>query len=177
MTTVQNATALPTGTWQADTVHSSIGFAIRYTGTVNFKGEFGDFAATLDEGRLEGVAQVRSIEVDDENLAAHLLTADFFDADRFAELRFSSETVERTGDRVQIQGELTIKGTTKPVVIDGAVHGPATDAFGVERVGFELTTTVNRHDFGVSWNMPLPNGDPALADDVTINADLTLVRA
>ena len=177
MTTVQNATALPTGTWQADTVHSSIGFAIRYTGTVNFKGEFGDFAATLDEGRLEGVAQVRSIEVDDENLGAHLLTADFFDADRFAELRFSSETVERTGDRVQIQGELTIKGTTKPVVIDGAVHGPATDAFGVERVGFELTTTVNRHDFGVSWNMPLPNGDPALADDVTINADLTLVRA
>jgi len=177
MTTLQETTALPTGTWSADTVHSSIGFAVRYTGTVNFKGEFGDFAASLERGRLEGVAQVASIEVDDESLAAHLQTPDFFDAERHPELRFRSETITRDGDRVRIDGELTIKGVTKPVVIEGAIHGPATDAFGIERVGLELSTVVNRHDFGVSWNVPLPTGEPALADDVTIAADLTLVRA
>lgn len=177
MTTTEQQTALPTGTWAADTVHSSIGFAVRYTGTVNFKGEFGDFAATLQDGRLEGVAQVRSIEVDDENLGAHLLTPDFFDAERHPELRFHSETIERTDDRVRIDGALTIKGVTRPVVLEGAIHGPATDAFGVERVGLELETTVNRHDFDVSWNTPLPTGEPALADDVAITADLTLVRA
>jgi polyisoprenoid-binding protein YceI len=173
----QGQTSVPTGTWTVDPVHSSVGFAVRYTGTITFKGEFGDFDATLADGRLEGTARVASIEVDDPNLAAHLQTPDFFDAERNPELRFRSETIERDDDRFQVGGELTLKGVTRPVELAGTISGPVTDAYGKQRIGIELETVVNRHDFGISWNMDLPDGSPALADDVAVSANLAFVQA
>ena len=178
MTTIeQGRTAIPSGTWTVDPVHSSVGFAVRYTGTITFKGEFGDFDAALADRRLEGSARVRSIEVDDPNLAGHLQTPDFFDAERHPELRFSSTDLRLDGDRLAARGELTMKGVTKPVELVGTFSGPVTDGYGNERIGLELETVVNRHDFGISWNMELPDGSPALADDVTVTAHLGLVQA
>ena len=171
------ATAVPSGTWGLDPVHSSIGFAITHNTVLTFRGTFADFDAKLADGRIEGSAQVASVVVDDENLAGHLQTPDFFDAEQFPVLRFASSAITREGERLSLAGELTIKGVTVPVELTGTISGPVTDAYGNERIGLDLETTINRHDFGVSWNADLPNGASILADDVVITADLALVQA
>jgi polyisoprenoid-binding protein YceI len=172
-----STTAIPTGTWSLDTVHSSIGFAVQYAGVGTFRGTFDEFEATLVDGRLEGIARVASVRVDDENLAGHLQSPDFFDAEQHPELRFVSKSIERDGDRVSIDGELTIRGISHPVESAGSVTGPLTDAFGRQRVAFDVETTVNRQDYGLTWNMELPGGGQALGDDVTITATLAFVQA
>ncbi len=173
-------TIAPAGTWQLDPVHSSVAFEVDYlAGT--FKGDFREVAATLavdgETARLEGVAQVASVDVKDENLAAHLQSPDFFDAERHPELRFAAEDVALDGESVTIRGEITIKGVTKPAAIAGTVAPAMTDPYGQERIGLKVATKVDRTDFGVSWNAPLPSGDPALANDVTIVGDLHFVKA
>jgi polyisoprenoid-binding protein YceI len=176
MSTTAQTTGVPTGTWVLDPVHSSIGFAVPYSGIGTFRGTFEDFDAKLVDGRLEGVAKVGSVKVDDENLAGHLQSPDFFDAEQYPELRFVSRSIARDGDRVSIEGELTLRGVTKPVEIAGTVTGPLENAYGQQRLGFDLETTVNRQDYGITWNMELPGGGQALADDVLITANIALVQ-
>ena len=176
MSTTETKTMLPAGTWQLDPVHSSIGFAVRHSGVMTFRGTFDEFTAQLVDGRLEGTAKVASVRVDDPQLAGHLQTPDFFDAELHPELRFVSNAVEREGDRVSISGELTLRGTTNPVELSGTVNGPVADAYGKQRFGLDLETTVNRRDYGIDWGMELPSGEPMLADDVVITADLALVQ-
>jgi polyisoprenoid-binding protein YceI len=166
---------LPTGTWQVDKVHSSIGFAIDYmAGT--FHGTFSDFDAAVTDGVLNGSAKVASVQVKDENLAAHLQSPDFFDAEAHPELTFTSNQISRDGDRVMIDGEVTIKGHTEPVEITGEISDPIADPYGGERFGLTLQTTVDRDKFGISWNNPLPSGEPALSNEVTITAELQLSK-
>ena len=176
MSTTEQTTVIPTGTWVLDPVHSSIGFAVPYSGIGTFRGTFEDFDAKLVDGRLEGVAKVGSVKVDDENLAGHLQSPDFFDAEQYPELRFVSRSIERAGDRVSVDGDLTLRGVTKPVEISGTVTGPLENAYGQQRIGFDLETTVDRQDYGITWNMELPGGSQALADDVLITANLALVQ-
>ena len=166
--------ALPAGTWQADTVHSSVTFEVAYA-VATFSGEVTDFDAALVDGKLAGAARIASLSVKDENLNAHLQSPDFFDAERHPEVRFSTESVRRDGDKVELDGEITIKGITRPATLSGTINGPAVDHFGANRIGLSLETTIDRTEFGINWNMPLPNGEPALANDVTLKADLTLV--
>jgi polyisoprenoid-binding protein YceI len=177
MSITEQRTGVPTGTWTHDPVHSSISFAIKHNTVMTFSGQFGEWAATLADGRLEGAANVSSVRVEDENLAGHLQAPDFFDAEQFPELRFVSSAIEREADRISITGDLTIKGTTRAVELAGTISGPVTDAYGNERIGLDLTTVLNRHDFGVSWNADLPGGGSILDDDVTVNAHLALVQA
>ena len=172
-----STTAIPAGTWNLDTVHSSIGFAVSYAGVGTFRGTFADFDATLVDGRLEGIAKVGSVQVDDENLTGHLQSPDFFDAEQHSELRFVSKSIERDGEEVSIQGDLTLRGVTHPVEIAGTVTGPLENAYGQQRIGFDVETMVNRHDYGITWNMELPGGGQALGDDVVITANLALVQA
>ena len=160
--------SVPTGTWSADPVHSNIAFEVAYAGTNTFRGSFRDFTATLADGVLEGTAAVASVDVKDEQLNGHLQTPDFFDAARFPEITFRTTDLER--------GELTIKGVTRPVAISASVSEPNVDPFGRERVGIALEATVDRNEFGVSWNAPNQGGGNYLGDDVTIKADLALVR-
>jgi polyisoprenoid-binding protein YceI len=172
----QTTQAVPTGTWNADTVHSEIAFGVEYmAGT--FRGTFEKFDVQLADGVLSGTADVRSISVKDENLEAHLLSPDFFDAERHAELSFRSTEISREGDKLTIAGEVTIKGHTEPAEIRGTIKDPINDAYGGERLGLKLETTVDRTKFGLNWNAPLPSGEPALANDVTLIADLQLVKA
>ena len=112
----------------------------------------------------------------DPNLATHLQAPDFFDAERFPRLSFEANDISRSGDELTISGELTLKGHTEPVEIRGHVNDPAPDWYGGERFGLQLETTVDRTKFGLNWNNPLPSGDPALADQVTIIVDLQLVK-
>jgi polyisoprenoid-binding protein YceI len=166
---------LPTGTWALDPVHSTIGFEIPYlAGT--FKGHFTDVEAKLTEKSLTGSARVASVDVKDENLAAHLQSPEFFDAERHPELKFESREIERSGEAVTVHGEITIRGETKPVELSGTISGPLTDGYGRERLPLKLETTVDRTEFGLNWNMPLPNGDPSLADEVRLVAELFFVE-
>jgi polyisoprenoid-binding protein YceI len=159
---------VPTGTWSVDPVHSNIAFEIAYAGTNTFRGSFKDFTATLADGRLEGSAQVASIDVKDEQLNGHLQTPDFFDAAQFPEITF--RTVDLSN------GELTIKGVTKPVELTASVSEPNVDPFGRERVGIKLETSIDRNAFGVSWNAPNQGGGNYLGDDVKLTAELALVK-
>jgi polyisoprenoid-binding protein YceI len=167
--------ALPTGSWAADRIHSTVGFAVPYmAGT--FQGTFSDFDARLSDGSLSGSAKVASVQVKDPNLEAHLQSPEFFDAERFPELSFEAEDFSRSGDDLTIAGELTLKGHTEPVEIKGHLSDPAPDPYGGERFGLQLEATVDRTRFGLNWNNPLPSGDPALANEVTIIVDLQLVK-
>jgi polyisoprenoid-binding protein YceI len=172
-TITQTETGIPTGTWQADTVHSSVAFEVPYA-VATFGGEVTDFDATLADGKLAGSARIASIQTKEENLQAHLLSPEFFDAERHPVVSFSGP-VQRDGDAVEIAGEITIKGITQPAVLKGTILGPAVDHFGATRVGLKLQTTVDRTKFDMNWNMPLPNGEPALSNEVTLKAELTLV--
>jgi polyisoprenoid-binding protein YceI len=173
MSTVQQV--VPAGTWSIDKVHSSVGFGIDYmAGT--FQGSFGDVDAQLNDGVLSGTVKVSSIQVNDPNLAGHLQAPDFFDAERHPELTFESKDIRVDGDRVTIDGELTIKGHTEPVEITGTISGPINDPYGGERIGLKLETTTDRTKYGVDWNNPLPNGEPALSNDVTLRAELQLSK-
>ena len=166
---------LPTGTWQVDKVHSSIGFAVDYmAGT--FHGTFSDFDAAVTDGVLNGSAKVASVQVKDENLAAHLQSPDFFDAPVHPELTFTSREINRHGDRVTIDGEITIKGHTETAEITGGISDPIADPYGGERFGLTLQTVVDRDRFGISWNNPLPSGAQALSNEVTIVAELQLSK-
>ena len=167
--------ALPAGTWQVDKVHSSVGFAVDYmAGT--FHGTFSDFDAAVGDGVLDGSAKVASVQVKDENLAAHLQGPDFFDAQTYPELTFTSNAITRDGDRVTIDGEITIKGHTETAKIAGEISDPIADPYGGERFGLTLQTVVDRDKFGLSWNNPLPSGEPALSNEVTISAELQLSK-
>jgi polyisoprenoid-binding protein YceI len=167
--------ALPTGTWNADKVHSTVGFAVPYmAGT--FQGTFSDFDARVSDGDLSGTAEVASVQVRDPNLATHLQSPEFFDAERFPQLSFQAREIGRSGDDLTIDGELTLKGHTEPVEIRGHTGDPGPDPYGGERFGLQLEAKVDRTKFGLNWNNPLPSGDPALADEVTIIVDLQLVK-
>ena len=175
MSSLTTQQALPTGTWTADTVHSTVGFAVPYlAGT--FQGTFSDFDARLTDGVLRGTAEVASVQVKDPNLEAHLQSPDFFDAERYPQLSFVANEISRSGDDLTIAGELTLKGHTEAVEIKGHVNDPAPDPYGGERIGHRLEATVDRTRFGLNWNNPLPSGDPALANNVTIVVDLQLAK-
>jgi len=182
-TNAMNSTILtiaPAGTWSLDSVHSRVDFEVAYlAGT--FKGHFNEIAAELtvdgERATLEGRAKVASIDVNEENLSGHLQGPDFFDAERYPELRFTAEDIRLDGDgQVSVNGELTIRGVTKPVTVTGTVTAPIADPYGSERIGLNLTTKIDRTDFGVNWNNPLPSGEPSLANDVTILAELQFVK-
>jgi polyisoprenoid-binding protein YceI len=173
-------TIAPAGTWSLDPVHSRVDFEVSYlAGT--FNGEFHEIGAELtveaERASLKGAAKVPSVDVKDENLSAQLQSPDFFDAERHPELRFAAQNIRLDGDgKVSVDGELTIKGVTKRVAVAGTVTAPIADPYGNDRIGLNLTTKIDRTDFGVDWNNPLPSGDPALANDVSILAELQFVK-
>jgi polyisoprenoid-binding protein YceI len=180
MSTTETLTIAPAGTWTLDPVHSRVGFEVVYlAGT--FKGEFRQIAGELtvdgERASLAGVAEVASVDVKDEDLSAHLQSPDFFDAERHPQLRFAAQDIRLDGETVAADGEITIKGVTKPVAVTGTVTAPMADPYGNDRIGLVLSAAVDRTEFGVNWNTPLPSGDQALANHVKILADLQFVKA
>src|SRR5216117_486022 len=171
--------ALPVGTWLLDPIHSTIGFEVDYLSGA-FRGQVREVTAQLEaEGDtpvLTGAAKVASADLKDENLTAHIQSPDFFDAERFPELSFESSEIDRAGDQVTVRGGITIKGVEKPVELTGTLAEPVTDPYGRERISLKLDTTVDRSEFGVNWNVPLPDGKPALADEVKLSAELYFVK-
>lgn len=180
MSTITQPAALPLGTWSLDPAHSRVGFAVEYLGGT-FRGTFSPVEATLasDGGSAEltGLARADAIQVQDENLETHLLSPDFFDAERTPELTFAAREIRREGDEVVAAGELTIKGVTQPVELRGSLAEGIVDAYERERIRLTLTGTVDRTAFGLNWNVPLPSGEPALAEQVELEAELFFIKA
>jgi polyisoprenoid-binding protein YceI len=169
-------TAVPAGTYGLDTVHSSIGFAVKYNGIASFRSSFEKYDAALADGVLTGSADVTSIQIDEPNFKGHLLSEEFFNAETTPTVTFKSTDTKVAEDgTAEVAGDLTIRGVTKPVVAKGSFNaGP--DAFGNDRANFELSTTVDRREFGLNWQNALPNGADALAYDVTLAVDLQFVK-
>ncbi len=173
---------LPVGTWQLDPIHSSAGFAVKHMVVATFRGRFEDFDATLevsDDGsqKLVGTVDPKSIVVKDEALAGHLQSPDFFDTERYPELRFESTSIRIEGDEAILDGELTIKGNTNPVTARGAYVGPHEDIAGATKIGLSCETVVDRTLYGLNWNAPLPKGGVALSNEVTLLVELELAKA
>ena len=181
-TAVQTATALPVGTWQSDPTHSTASFAVKHMVVATFRGRFEDLAATLTVGEdgaaeLSGTVGAGSIVVKDENLQAHLGSPDFFDSERYPELRFVSKSIRRDGEELVLDGDLTIKGQTHPVEARGTITDPVETLGGAVKIGLTLETVIDRTKYGLNWNAPLPKGGVALAHDVKLTVELELAQA
>ena len=170
---------VPTGTWTVDPVHSSISFAITHNNVATFRSGFETYAATLtggDEAKLEGSVDVQSIDIDEAQLKGHLMSPEFFDAERFPKLTFASDRFDVADDgTVRVAGELEIHGVKREVEATGRFGEIGADLGGNPRVALSVSTAVDRRDFGIEFNADLPNGGQVLEWEVAINVDLELV--
>jgi polyisoprenoid-binding protein YceI len=168
---------VPAGTYGLDPVHSSFGFAVKHNGVSMFRGHFEQVDASLQEGVLTGAAHVDSVKTAIPQLKDHLLSPEFFNAAETPTIRFRSTEIRLGEDAsAEVDGELSIRGVTKPITAQGT-YGAGAGMSGSEVVGFDLEATVDRRDYGLNWQAPLPSGGDALAWDVTLQIHLELAKA
>jgi polyisoprenoid-binding protein YceI len=180
-TALDTQSKLPVGSWKVDPTHSTASFAVKHMVVATFRGSFEKIDATLTvgedgAGQLVGVVDADSIAVKDENLQAHLGSPDFFDTERYPELRFASKAIRRDGEQLVIDGELTIKDHTHAVEARGTITDPHETLGGAVKIGVTLETVIDRTQFGLEWNAPLPKGGFALANDVKLTVELELAQ-
>jgi polyisoprenoid-binding protein YceI len=182
-----NTTTVPstlTGSYTIDPTHSRIGFVARHAMVTKVRGSFNEFAGTgfLDvedpsNTRLELTIQAASIDTRNADRDAHLRSNDFFDMDTYPEIRFVSTATDNVdGDHFRVTGDLTIKGVTNAVTVDFEYTGAAVDPYGNQRIGFEGSTTVNRKDWGVSWNAALETGGVLVGEKVVLEFEVSAIR-
>ncbi|HWL96006.1 MAG TPA: YceI family protein [Nocardioidaceae bacterium] len=179
-TTAESAT----GTYAIDPTHSRIGFVARHAMVTKVRGSFNEFTGTgyFDaenpaDSHVELTVEAASIDTRNADRDGHLRSNDFFDMENHPEITFASTGVRQTDDTtVQVTGDLTIKGVTKPVTVDFEYQGSATDPFGNERVGFEGAVTINRKDWGVNWNAALETGGVLVSEKVTLEFEVSAVK-
>ena len=181
MSTTEQTTAVPAGTWITDPVHSSFGFSVKHMVVATFRGSLTDFDATLtgaEDGtaRLEAAGRVASVVTADENLTGHIQSPDFFDAERHPEVRYVATDIARDGENLLVRGELTLKGVTQPLTLTGTLVGPVVGLGDAEKIGVELEGVIDRTTYGLNWNAPLPTGGLAVGNDVRLTAHLELGR-
>ena len=169
--------------WTIDPVHSELTFRIRHYVT-KVRGTFGKWSGAISadpkalaEGSVSVSIDAKSIDTNNETRDNHLRSNDFFASDTFPTLEFKSTSVTLRGGDLAIQGNLTIRGKTKPVTLTGSFGGVTRDAQGKERIGFEASTKINRLDYGVSWNRAIEGGGIMLGDDVEINITIEAVKS
>ena len=146
-------------------------------GVAPFQGAFREFQASLDEQGIRGVAKVASIDVDNDDLAAHLASPDFFDAANHPELSFEAGSLQRDGDSVTVDGILEIKDNRAPITFTGTITEPVSDPWGGRKLGLSLAGSVDKNAVGLTWNAPLPEGGSMLANEVELTASLVFVPA
>jgi polyisoprenoid-binding protein YceI len=173
-----------TGTYTLDPTHSRIGFVTRHAMVTKVRGAFNEFTgtATVDgadpsRSSVEVTIQAPSIDTRNADRDAHLRSNDFLDMEQYPEITFRSTRITKTGeDSFDVSGDLTIKGVTRPVTVPFTLEGKATDPFGNVRVGFEGQTTINRQDFGVTWNAALETGGVLVSDKIALEFEISAVK-
>ena len=171
------------GSYTLDTSHSRLGFVARHAMVTKVRGQFGAFTGTarIDEAdpsasKVELSIDVTSVETGSADRDGHLKSADFFDAETYPAITFSSTEVSRSGSDWTITGDLTIKDVTKPVTIEFEQTGSAKDPFGNLRVGFEGETTINRKDWGLTWNAALETGGVLVSEKIKLDFDISAIK-
>jgi polyisoprenoid-binding protein YceI len=171
------------GTWEIDPVHSEVSFVVRHMVVSKVRGRFDRFSGTIvtDEDLARSSVNVlidaSSINTNEPTRDSHVRSADFLDVENFPNITFRSTAVRSEGGGFLIDGQLTIRGATRPVTLDVEVNGFTPDPYGGTRAGFSATTEINRQDFGVSYNGPIPGANNAmvLSDKVTLNLEVEAV--
>jgi polyisoprenoid-binding protein YceI len=176
---------MKTTSWNIDTSHSSVSFAVRHMVFAKVKGRFAQWSGRiqLDEdditrSAVEVEIQASSIDTGVADRDNHLRSADFFDVEQYPTLSFVSKRVERgSGDSLHVTGDLTIAGVTREVRLQTDFGGRGKDPWGKERVAFSAETKINRKDFGLTWNQALETGGVLVGEDVEISLDVQAVSA
>lgn len=173
------------GHYDLDAAHSRLGFVARHVMVTKVRGSFHEFAGSFDldasnwsASAAQVTIQVASIDTGSEQRDGHLRTNDFFDAPNHPLITFTSTRVEQTAeDTFAVTGDLTIKGITRPVTVDFAYTGSAVDPYGNTRVGFEGSSTIDRTDFGITFNAPLESGGVLVSNKITLEFDISAIKA
>jgi polyisoprenoid-binding protein YceI len=184
MSVVENAKEhlLSGGSWFVDPAHSTIEFRVKHMVIQTVKGRFRDFDGAIlagEEPSVSGSIKVASLDTLQAERDVHLCSADFFDAERYPEISFHAAGMQFNGDdsHFALTGELTIKGVTRPIVLDGKLHGAVVDDDGRERVALALRGQLDRADYGLVWNRLLETGNLLVGDTVDLVLDVAAVRA
>lgn len=179
MTNVNNYS----GNFQIDAAHSEIGFVARHAMVTKVRGAFTDFEGTassnenLEGAKIEVKIDVNSVDTRNADRDGHLTSGDFFEAEKYPHITFTSTDVTAAGETaIQVIGDLTIKDVTKSVTIDFDFTGEVQDPWGQTRVGFEGSTTINRRDFGLEWNTALDGGGVLVSEKITLNFDISAIK-
>lgn len=173
------------GHYDIDVMHSRLGFVARHAMVTKVRGSFTEFAGSFDldgsnwpASTAQVTIQVASIDTCNEQRDGNLRTNDFFDAPNHPLITFTSTRVEQTAeDTVAVTGDLTIKGTTRPVTVEFVYTGSAVDPYGNTRIGFEGISTINRSDFGITFNAALDTGGVLVSDKITLEFDISAIKA
>ena len=180
-TTTASAIEIPgykAGTWVLDPSHSEVAFSVRHMMISKVRGTFGVKSATIVapenplEARIEASVDVASVDTNDEGRDNHLRSADFFNVENHPTMEFVSTGVRYEGGDFLVDGDLTIRGTTKPVTFTVEFGGFGTDPWGNYKAGATATTVINREEFGLTWNAALETGGVLVGKDITITLDL-----
>lgn len=174
-----------TGEWMIDPAHSRIGFSVRHAMVTTVRGSFAEYESRLffdgrdpSRSRAEIALATASVDTGVEQRDAHLVGRDFLDAGRHPRITFTSTAVQLASKEVyRMTGDLSIRGTTRPVVLDLTYIGHVTDPFGYERVGFDGTTTINRSDWGLTYNARLAEGGAMVSERLRLQFDIAAIRA
>ncbi len=168
--------------WQLDKQHAEVAFSVKHMMIATVKGKFKDFDATIEldpnaieKAKVEATVDVASIDTHEAQRDTHLKSADFFDVEKHPKMTFKSTKVSRNGEDLEVQGDLTVRGTTHPVVFKGSLEGPAKDPWGGERLGFALHGEVEREAFGLVWNVALETGGVLVGKKVKITLEGELI--
>jgi polyisoprenoid-binding protein YceI len=183
--TEQGMVRVPAGTWTVDPDHSSVAFEVKHMMISTVRGHFREFGGTLEaaeddpaNSRIDGGAKVASIDTGNPERDAHLRSPDFFDAERYPEIHYASTRIRHVeGGTYRVTGELTIKDITQEVEMVASVEGSGVDPWGNERVGIRVRGTIDRKDFGLTWQQPLARGGVLVGEQVTVMIDVSAVRA
>jgi polyisoprenoid-binding protein YceI len=184
MTSTQTAVQIPgytAGTWDIDPTHSTVGFSVRHMMVSKVRGYFRDFSGEIvtaedpEQSTVTARIGMASIDTRQEQRDAHIRSADFFDVENHPEMTFRSTAVRTDGADWTVEGDLTIKGVTRPVVLDLELNGFGPDAYGGTRAGFSAKTEINRNEFGVDIKMPMDGGGVVVSDKVTVELEIEAV--
>ncbi len=175
------AVALPTGTWKVDPVHSTVGFEVKHFGISTFRGRFTGYEGTIVTGdgtleRVEGSVRVDSVDVRDAQLAGHLQSEDFFDAANHPSIAFASTGGRQVDGRFELNGDLTIRGVTRPVTLEVEVDGAGEDPYGGTRISLAGRGEIDRFDYGIPFNAKTPNGALIAGEKVRLVLSVEAVK-
>lgn len=183
MSTADATTLIPTGTWTVDAAHSQVGFAVKHMGISTVRGTFTEFEGTLEIGadlahsKAYGTVTTKSVSTEWPDRDAHLRSPDFFDADKYPEIKFESTKIEQIDDDTyRITGNLDMHGVTQEIHLEAVVDGPEVDPMGNERVGLEVIGQLSRGDYEMKFNQALGSGNMVVSDKVKLALDISAVK-